>query len=61
MSKEITWSAEDIKNLEELARENKCTPCIAEQLDRTVSSIRNKADVEDISLKPNDGKDCVKC
>ena len=55
------WSDADVKKLKDLASKNTCTPCIADKLERTESVIRNKVDVEDISLKLNDGKDCVKC
>ncbi len=60
MSKE--WTKEEESLLAKLAKENYCTPCIAKKLDRTIDSIRNKADKLNISLKPNDNdKSCVKC
>ena len=56
------WSKEEELLLSKLAKENHCTPCIAKKLGRTIYSIRNKADVLNISLKPNDNeKTCIKC
>ncbi len=56
------WSKEEELLLAKLAKENHCTPCIAKKLGRTIDSIRNKADVLNISLKPNDNeKTCIKC
>ncbi len=56
------WEDKDKKLLAELAKKNYCTPCIAKKLGRTVNSIRNEADILNISLKPNDNeKTCIKC
>lgn len=56
------WTKEEELLLAKLAKENHCTHCIAKKLGRTIDSIRNKSDVLNISLKPNDNeKTCIKC
>jgi hypothetical protein len=47
-----TWTAQDIKRLEELARQNTPTRVIVLKLGRTEDAVRSKASQEDISLRP---------
>ncbi len=47
-----SWSPNDTKALKELAKQNTPTRVIALKLGRTESSIRGKAAVEHVSLKP---------
>jgi hypothetical protein len=46
------WTQEDLKQLQNLAKQNTPTRIIALKLDRTVNAVRSKASEEDISLKP---------
>ena len=47
-----SWSRNDTKALKELAKQNTPTRVIALKLGRTESSIRGKAALENVSLKP---------
>lgn len=60
-NKGTDWSAADVQSLKNLVKKNTCTDCIAKKLGRTESAVRSKAQELGISLKPNDGKDCIKC
>ena len=46
------WTAEDVKQLKQLARENTPTRIIGLKLGRTEGSVRTKASEKSISLKP---------
>lgn len=46
------WSNEDLNKLKKLVKQNTPTPLIAYELGRTPGSIQNKANSENISLKP---------
>jgi hypothetical protein len=46
------WTATDIKQLRDLAKENTPTRVIGLKLGRTENSVRSKASSENISLKP---------
>ena len=46
------WSKDDVANLKKLASENTPTPIIAMKLDRTPISVKSKANIENVSLKP---------
>jgi hypothetical protein len=47
------WSREDVKELEQLARENTPTGVISLKLGRSPTAVRGKAQREGISLKPS--------
>ncbi|MGV3518172.1 hypothetical protein [Luteitalea sp.] len=47
-----SWTAQDVKQLRQLAKENTPTRVAALKLDRTPSAVQNKASAEGISLKP---------
>lgn len=46
------WSAADVKQLKQLAKENTPTRVAALKLGRTPGAVQNKASEEGISLKP---------
>jgi hypothetical protein len=46
------WTASDVKNLKQLARENTPTRVAALKLQRTPAAVQQKASSEGISLKP---------
>ena len=46
------WTASDVRQLRELAKENTPTRVIGLKLGRTENSVRTKASSEGISLKP---------
>jgi len=46
------WTAEDVKQLKQLARENTPTRIIGLKLGRTAGSVRTKASEKRVSLKP---------
>jgi hypothetical protein len=46
------WSAEDVKALKQLAKENTPTRVMGLKLGRTAASVQGKASTEGISLKP---------
>jgi hypothetical protein len=46
------WSAQDVRQLKQLARENTPTRVIGLKLGRSEASVRGKAGSEGISLKP---------
>ena len=47
-----SWTNEEVAELKRLAKENTPTPLIANKLNRTESAVENKAQAENISLKP---------
>lgn len=46
------WSAQDVKQLRQLARENTPTRVIGLKLGRSEDAVRSKASDESVSLKP---------
>ena len=46
------WTSQDVKQLEDLAKQNTPTRVIGIKTGRTEDAVRNKASEEDISLKP---------
>ncbi len=46
------WSSDDVRKLEQLAKENTPTRVIGLKLGRTPEAVQQKASEEDISLKP---------
>ena len=46
------WTSQEVKTLDNLAKQNTPTRVIGLKLGRTEDSVRNKASQEDISLRP---------
>ena len=50
------WDSHEVAHLKKLAEENTPTRIIALKMERSVSSIQNKANNEGVSLKPTNQK-----